>query len=101
MPFENPSSAGKAGLARMREIAAQNQAEIAGLTDGLIKSLEWERPVTVAEEILAEQIAVAIVRGRRKRDLGRNDSAERAELERLVTGSPWDAKVAAPETATA
>ena len=100
MPYEATTAkpTGSAGAKRMRELAIQNSAEIADLLRCLIGSLE--RPATLAEAILAEQIAVAMVRGRRRRDKGAHDRAERAELERLVTGSPWDAK-AAPVAASA
>lgn len=80
-------ASGSAGTKRMNEIAVQNRAEVANITEGLVNSLG--RPATPVEQILAELIAATIVRGRRVRDKGANDSLERAELAALVLNSPW------------
>lgn len=85
--FDNPAESGARGAARMREIAVQNRLEIEHLTDVLVRGLE--REVTAIEKIMAEQIASLVIRSRRLRDQGRDDSPQRRELSRLIKTTPW------------
>jgi hypothetical protein len=76
------SRSGKAGSARMREIAVENKAEIEKITAHLIRGLK--RPATPGEEIEAELVAAAVVKSRRLRDSGKNDASERRLLKQLM-----------------
>jgi hypothetical protein len=78
----NTSRSGKAGSARMREIAVENQVEIEKITAHLIRGLK--RPATPGEEIEAELVAAAVVKSRRLRASGKNDASERRLLKQLM-----------------
>jgi hypothetical protein len=84
---DNP---GKLGRARMTEIARENEVDIAKIKADLISGLVR---ATAADQVLAEQIAVATVKARRLRSFGKNDGPERRLLARLV--SQWPAQTPA------
>jgi hypothetical protein len=79
--FTNTRS-GKAGSARMREIAVENKVEIDKITANLIRGLK--RPATPGEEIEAELVAAAVVKSRRLRASGKNDASQRRLLKQLM-----------------
>jgi hypothetical protein len=73
------------GRARMKQIAAENEIEIARIRSELIAGLVRAVP---ADQLLAEQIAVSLVRSRRLRSNGKDDSAERQLLLKLTAMWP-------------
>jgi hypothetical protein len=80
----NPTAKGRA---RIAELCAANQIETKHILAGLLASLG--RSPTTADEILAEQIAAATVRGRRQRERGRSDAAERRQIAALMRDGPF------------
>jgi hypothetical protein len=80
------SAAGAAGSKRMKEIAAENQAEVKELIAKLLGGLG--RPVTGTDEILAEVLASALVRSRRKRERGQDDRLERQQVASMLHNFP-------------
>jgi hypothetical protein len=73
------------GRARQKEIAAASEAERKVIETKIIESLG--RPATALDELAAEQISAAVVRGRRKRQVGRDDSEERRSIAQLMRAS--------------
>jgi hypothetical protein len=76
------SKSGKAGSARMKEIAVENAIEIEKITAHLIAGLK--RDPTPGEQIEAELVSVAVVKSRRLRASGKDDSRERRLLKQLM-----------------
>jgi hypothetical protein len=82
MPFPDPVAANASGRLRMLAIASENKAEIEKLVAHMIGGLK--RPATAGEIIEAELVAVSVVKSRRLRENGRDDSKERDLLQRLM-----------------
>jgi hypothetical protein len=75
---------GAQGSARMRKIIAENQADIAQIVAHLLAGLK--REATGAEVVQAEVIAATVVRSRRLRAKGQDDTSQRRLLVRLMDG---------------
>lgn len=73
------------GRARMRELAAENEIERKAVEVELLASLG--RAVTPLDRIAAESISAAVVRGRRLREHGRDDTAQRQQVAQLMRAS--------------
>jgi hypothetical protein len=86
MPWDDPKAASLRGHERMKQIANEMQVEVDRIKRDLIASLA--RPHLVADQLLAEQIAVATVKARKLRAFGKRDEAERRLLATLLAAWP-------------
>ena len=86
-----------AAIARRRELRVQNATEVEQLTAELLGGLG--RPPVGGERTAAEVIAVTLVKSRRIREQGRDDSGERNLLRQLLAFTPFG-MVPAPPPAT-
>lgn len=85
MPLVDPKGSGARGQARMREIAALKVAETEVEKQQMLDALG--RVATPSEVIECEIIAATCVRARHLRKNGKDDSAERQLLQRLMRKS--------------
>jgi hypothetical protein len=69
----------------MAELASKNAAEIQDVMAKLLGDLE--RP-TAADEVVAEVVASAMIRSRRKRERGRDDRLERQQISTMLHNFP-------------
>jgi hypothetical protein len=74
-----------AGRARMKAVAAEVAAEAETIVAGLLAGLG--REPTMGEKVEAELLASVLIRGKRKRNRGVCDTAERRELGRILQRS--------------
>jgi hypothetical protein len=88
------SEAGRAGFARMKEIAQSHRVEIERIAADLLSTLD--RTPTAIDEIAAEALASATVRSRHLRSTGRDDHAERREIATLLRDGPFRPRTAEP-----
>ena len=85
------------GYQRMRQIAAEDEAARRVVEADLFASLG--RVATPLDQIAAEQISAAVVKGRRLRLAGRNDTEQRRLIAQLMRASNFkpDKPVQKPE----
>jgi hypothetical protein len=96
---------GVRGRARAREIVAENQVEIDKIVAHLVAGLG--RQPTGAEQVQAEVIAATVIKSRRLRAKGQDDTGQRRILLKLMTGpfglapapSPGEVQGLTPEQA--
>jgi hypothetical protein len=83
-----------AAIARRRELREINASEVEQITSQLLAGLG--RPPIGGETVAAETIAATLVAGRRLRERGRSDEAERQLLRRMLAISPFGLTPQAP-----
>jgi hypothetical protein len=81
-------------IQRRGEIRAQNANEVEQIVTELLGGLG--RPAVGGERVTAEVIASTLVAGRRLRERGRSDAAERQLLRSLLSYSPFGMSPPAP-----
>jgi hypothetical protein len=96
MNYSKDDERARTGWARMRAIAAEDQAQIRELVAGLLQGLR--RPATTADLVAAENIAATTVKARRKRMQGKDDSAERRSIATLIRDFLATEQLAEPST---
>jgi len=82
------------GRIRMREIARESEAERKAIEADLLASLG--RTATPLDRIAAESISAAVVRARRLRACGRDDSEQRRQIAQLMRASGFRPDKPAP-----
>ena len=70
---QNPSASGSQGRKRSRELAAEMKTAVAGVVEAMLAGLG--RPATEVDKMDAEALAALLLRARRLRDNGRDDTA--------------------------
>jgi len=82
------------GVERRRELREQNANEVEQITAQLLAGLG--RPPIGGETVAAEVIAATVVKAKRLREAGRDDSVERHLLHRLLVFTPFGVQPTLP-----